>query len=119
MSPNDQKLALDPQDLARLLVARANAGDVEGMAALYEPDAVLSVGEGKVACGTAEIRAFYARLLATGLTFNLGAQRPAIFSGELALTSTRLPNGTITAEVARKQLDGSWRWVIDQPAIAK
>jgi hypothetical protein len=34
--------------------------------------------------------------------------------GLLALSSTRLHYGGITAEVARRQADGSWRWVIDQ-----
>jgi hypothetical protein len=31
----------DPQELERLLVSRQNAGDVDGMAALFEPDAVI------------------------------------------------------------------------------
>jgi ketosteroid isomerase-like protein len=119
MSTESRKLATDPQELARLLVARANAGDVDGMVELYEPDAVLAVGGGSIARGAAQIRAFYANFLATGVRFNLGEQRPAMPSGELALTSTRLPNGTITAEVARRQSDGSWRWVIDQPSISQ
>ena len=36
--------AKDPQDLERLLVARENAGDVAGMTALFEPDAVVDIG---------------------------------------------------------------------------
>jgi hypothetical protein len=36
--------ARDPQDLERLLVSRQRAGDVDGMAALYEPHAVLDCG---------------------------------------------------------------------------
>jgi hypothetical protein len=40
-----------------------------------------------------------------------------IRNGDLALTSTRLPAGGATVEVARRQPDGSWRWVIDQPAV--
>jgi hypothetical protein len=43
--------------------------------------------------------------------------QPAIWNGDLALTSTRLPGGGATVEVARRQPDGSWRWVIDQPAV--
>ena len=116
MSTNNRKLAMDPQELAQLLVARANAGDVEGMVALYEPNAVLAIGGDKVADGIDQIRAFYTNFLATGVRFNVGEQRPAMLSGDLALTSTRLPNGIVTAEVARRQPDGSWRWVIDQPA---
>jgi len=37
--------------------------------------------------------------------------------GNLALTSTRLTGGGATVEVAGRQPDGSWRWVIDQPAL--
>ncbi len=38
--------------------------------------------------------------------------------GDLALTSTRLPDGTVTAEIARRQSDGTWLWVIDQFSIS-
>jgi ketosteroid isomerase-like protein len=113
----DQKTARDPQELARLLVARANAGDVEGMVTLYHTDAVLDCGKGRLAIGREAIRRFYTEFLATGIKFNVGEQRPALICGDTALTSTRLPNGAITAEVARRQGDGSWLWVIDQPAI--
>src|SRR5262249_25438565 len=85
-----REAALDPQDLARLLVARANSGDVDGMVQLYEPDAVLACGGGRVAVGTDEIRAFYADLIAKGTRFHLGDQRAALICGDLALTSTRL-----------------------------
>ncbi len=118
MGHENHPRASDPQELAQLLVAAANAGDVEGMVALYEPEAVLAGGGGKTARGTVEIREFYTALLKTGIVFTLGTQRPPLVSGEIALTSTRLPNGIITAEVARRQEDGSWRWVIDQPSIS-
>ncbi len=118
MNPVSREFARDPQDLARLLVFRANAGDVEGMVALYEPDAALACGDGRIAVGTDAIRKFYTDLLATGPIFDLGEQRPAMLRGNLALTSTRLPNGVVTAEVARKQSDGTWLWVIDQPSIS-
>lgn len=107
----------DPQDLARLLVSREQAGDAEGMAALYESDAILDIGDGQLACGRDAIRRFYAKMVAAGRKFALGDQRPAIVNGDLALTSTRLPNGTVTAEIARRQSDGAWLWVIDQPSI--
>jgi ketosteroid isomerase-like protein len=54
------------------LVSRANAGDVEGMVALYEPDAALACGDGRIAVGTDAIRKFYTDLLATGPTLDLG-----------------------------------------------
>ena len=106
--------ARDPQDLERLLVSRERAGDVDGMAALYEPLAVLDCGGGQLTLGREAIRSFYAELVAMGQKFNFGDQRPAIISGDLALTSTRLLDGSVTAEVARRQGDGTWLWVIDQ-----
>ena len=38
--------ARDPQDLETLLIERQWVGDIEGMVALYEPDAVLDTGDG-------------------------------------------------------------------------
>jgi hypothetical protein len=93
--------AHDPQELERLLVSRERAGDVDGMAALYEPDAILDSGGGQIIVGREAIRAFYAALVATGRKFDFGQQRPAVMSGDLALTSTRGPDSTVTAEVAR------------------
>jgi SnoaL-like domain len=112
-----RELARDPQDLERLLVSRERTGDVDGMAALYEPEAVLDCGDGRLTLGREAIRAFYAALVATGRKFDFGDQHPAIISGDLSLTSTRLPDGSVTAEVARRQSDGTWLWVIDQFSI--
>jgi ketosteroid isomerase-like protein len=111
--------ARDPQELERLLVVRQWAGDVDGMAALYEPDAVLDCGSGRLVRGREAIRAFYTGLVAEGRRFDVGEQRPALISGDVALTSTQLPDGSVTAEVARRQGDGTWLWVIDQFAIAE
>jgi len=104
--------ARDPQDLERLLVSRERAGDIDGMAAFYEPYAVLDCGTEQLMHGREAIRAFYARLVAMGRKFDFGDQRPAIISGDLALTSTRSPDGSVTAEIARRQGDGTWLWVI-------
>jgi hypothetical protein len=118
MSPAAEPIR-DPQELARQLIARELAGDAEGMAALYEPHAVLDGGKGRLVQGRAAIRDFYADLIAAGRKFELGEQRPAVVNGDLALTSTRLPNGQVTAEIARHQTDGTWLWAVDQPKIAK
>jgi hypothetical protein len=58
-----------------------------------------------------------AELLSGRPRFSSAGQQPVIRNGDLALTSTRLPGGGATVEVARRQPDGSWRWVIDQPAV--
>lgn len=45
-----------------------------------------------------------------------GGAMPALRLGDLALTSTRL-GGSATAEVARQQPYGTWRWILDQPNV--
>ena|SRR5271167_3753675 len=77
----DRELATDPQALERFLVVRENLGDAEGMAALYEPDAVLA-GNGHRVVGRDAIRDFYTELIAAGRKFELGVQRPALISGK-------------------------------------
>jgi hypothetical protein len=63
------------------------------------------------------IRQVYQQLLADRPTFVAGDQQPALRFGDLALTSTRLAGGGATVEVARRQPDGTWLWVIDQPNV--
>lgn len=109
--------AIDPNDLARYFVERANAGDVDGLVALYEPDAVLVFPPGNVATGHAEIRAVYVEFLATRPVLTAGVQRPALVSGDLALTATELAGGGVTVEIAHLQPDGCWLWAVDQPAF--
>ncbi len=99
------ELARRPEDLGRFFLERANAGDVEGLVALYEPGARLALPGGGVALGTEAIRHAYEQLLADRPTFTAGDQRPALVSGDLALTSTRIPAGA-TAEIARRRPTG-------------
>jgi hypothetical protein len=44
-------------------------------------------------------------------------QMAPVINGDLAITVSRLPNGNISAEIARRQPDGSWRWTVDQLKI--
>lgn len=115
--PREQ--ARDPQDLERLLVIRQNADDIDGMLELFEADAVIEVDDGRLIRGHDQIARFFEELKAQGRRFNVGVQQPALISGELALTSTRSTNGSVTAEIARRQPDGTWRWVVDRYSIAR
>ena len=112
----ERQRAEQPEDLGRFFVERANAGDLEGLVALYEPSAVLAVPGGAPAAGTDAIRRALGQFL-TGNPKLSGVSQPALRFGDLALTSTRFDGGA-TAEVARRQPDGTWLWVIDQPRIA-
>ncbi|MFB8282644.1 YybH family protein [Nocardia colli] len=110
----DRNPATQPEDLARFFIERANAGDVDGLVALYETGAVLTFPAGNLAAGEPAIRAVYERLLADRPEFTPGEQQPTLINGDLALTSTRLTSGGITVEVARRQPDGTWLWAIDR-----
>ncbi|HET6953712.1 MAG TPA: nuclear transport factor 2 family protein [Acidimicrobiales bacterium] len=106
--------ASEPEHLERFFVERVNAGDVDGLMALFEPDAALACAPGRVATGSAAVRQVLEDFVTSGVTLNLGRQQPILRVGDLALTSTRLDDGGVTAEIARRQPDGTWRWVIDQ-----
>jgi hypothetical protein len=120
--PTGKEPIRDPQELERQLVMRENAGDVDGMTALFEPDAVIELNDGRLVRGKQAIREFFTELQVTGLgpegrRFRLGKQRPALICGDLALTSTHSLDGDITSEVARRQDDGTWLWVIDRWSV--
>ena len=117
MPHDEHETAREPGALAGLFNRRANAGDVEGLVALYEPEALLAAGR-VVATGHAEIRTFYTDLLARRSEFPAAEALPPLRNGPLAMTFARLPNGTLSVEVAREQADGTWLWAIDQLKIA-
>lgn len=108
--------AARPEDLGPLLIEAINAGDLDGLVDLYESEAVLELPDGAAARGRAEIREFFAGFLAGRPTVTPGTALPALVAGDLALTNTRLGADT-TCEVARRQPDGSWRWLLDRPSL--
>jgi uncharacterized protein (TIGR02246 family) len=112
------KPANDPNDLEKYFVERANAGDVEGLVALYEPGAVLVNDDGDILKGLDQIREFFVKFLTSRPQFEPSNQSAAVCSGDIALTSsTNFKNGDVTAEIARRQPDGSWLWVVDQFSV--
>ncbi|MGX9115630.1 hypothetical protein ACWTU6_02880 [Mesorhizobium sp. BHbsci] len=111
--------AREPQDLERLLISRQWVGNVDDMAALFEPHAVVDSGEGRLTLGREAIRALFAGHHRNGLKICGRKISPRLLSAEIfALTPTRLPDGSVTAEVARRQGDWTWPWVIDRFAVA-
>lgn len=113
----DHEPARDPQDLERLLIERQWVGDIEGMTALFAPDAVIDTGEAPLIRGHDAIRALFTDIVAKGRKFTKGKQSAAVINGDVALTSTHLPDGSVTAEVACRQADGTWLWVIDRYSV--
>ena len=117
--PYVHKSAKEPNDLEKFFVERANAGDVDGLVALYEPNAVLVSGDGEQVVGMDGIREFLVDYLKNRPQLAPSVQAPALCSGSLALTSSQHSNGDVSAEIARRQSDGNWLWVIDQFALEK
>jgi uncharacterized protein (TIGR02246 family) len=108
--------ATEPEDLARLFVERGRAGDAEGLAELYEPDAVLGFPPGQVTVGREAIRAVYEKMLEARPDFQLERALSTVRWGDLALTGTYSADNTgVRAQVARRQQDGSWLRIMDRP----
>jgi enoyl-CoA hydratase len=117
----------DPEDLHRLFAERANAGDLDGLIALYEAGAAFVGPDGTNAAGSDAIRDRLEGLLAMAPQITPTSSR-AVIAGDVALLSNRFHmtlgpgdgeraglEGTST-EVARRQPDGGWLYVIDDPA---
>jgi ketosteroid isomerase-like protein len=115
---------LNAADMNAAFAAAVSSGEVENLLVLYEPDALLAPEPGKRARGHAEIRAALGHLLALGGTMEsrnnycLEVGELALLQGEWTLTG-KAPDGTPfevssrTAEVVRRQPDGSWLYVVD------
>jgi uncharacterized protein (TIGR02246 family) len=117
--------ATEPEQIHDLFEQAFNAGDIESLIALYEPDAALIPQPGTVAEGTAAIRDSLQWFLDRGGQITLDTKL-VLRAGDLAflanrwsLTGGTMPDGTpaelgaTTAEVARRQPDGTWLYVID------
>jgi uncharacterized protein (TIGR02246 family) len=101
-----------------LFVERSNAYDAEGVAELYEEDAVLAYPPGSQTVGREAIRELWAKVLADRPHFEPEQPRPTLISGDIALTTTMAKDGTgARVQVLRRQPDGSWLRVLDQPEL--
>ena len=73
---------------------------------------------GSVTTGREAIRELWEKLLPGMPRFAAEEPFPALVSGDIALTATVAKDGTgARAQVARRQPDGSWLRLLDQPEI--
>lgn len=115
-----------PEDMNAAFAEAFNSGDVERLVALYEPTAVLVPVPGRVVEGAPAIRAALEELLALKGRMTSENQY-ALVHGDVALLRARVrlvgtgPGGepleinNHTAEVVRRQPDGSWLYILDHP----
>lgn len=116
--------AQSPQDVPRLIIEALNAQDLEAALSLYEDDAILVPEPGVKATGLDEIRSALADLLAIKPTGTISTKTIDL-TGDIALLHSpwtqvgtdengeKVSFSGITAEVVRKQADGTWKYVID------
>lgn len=122
------ELARQPDDCSRILVAALESGDIETSVALYEPTAVLFKKSGETMTGLDAIRQNNAAVIALKPKFTIEFIKFTV-SGDGTLATNRMkadlaftkPDGQLvhasvdTLEVLRRQEDGSWRYIIDDP----
>ncbi len=115
-----------PEQVLKSVVDGINAGDLDTLMTLYEPDAALAAQPGNLARGIPGIREALAGFIAMKGTLDLKVTRVLEASGLALVISVWSFTGTgpdgepeklagKSADVLRRQEDGSWRIVIDNP----
>lgn len=125
-----QRVAVKPEDLSRCWVEAFNAGDLDGLVALYEPQgAVVDPTTGQLHAGSSAIRALLGGLVAMHVTATLSSAY-CVTNGDLSLgrigwsISGTGADGEPFAmegrsmEVYRRQPDGAWLYALDHPTGA-
>ena len=119
-------LARLPEDCDRLFAEGVNAGDADAVVALYEEGACFVQREG-VAIGPTAIRPVISRMLAAKPRLTCNVWKVVRAGDDLALLyndwslSSAGPDGRPVErtgkalELVRRQPDGNWRFVIDDP----
>jgi uncharacterized protein (TIGR02246 family) len=113
-----------PEQAVELLDRAFNAGDLDAVLGFYEAAAVVVTEPGKMARGREELRNFFERVMRSGTsakqlkTHVIEADGLALFLSRWTL-HTRNGNATsqtfIATTVFRKQPDGTWKVLIDNP----
>jgi ketosteroid isomerase-like protein len=112
--------AHSPEDICRLFRRHMAAGDLDALLDLYDPEAAFLDRSGELKKGTRALREMLAPLAAAKARFDYTI-RQVIQSGDIALmhtdwtVSSPQPMFVYAMEVARRQPDGTWRWLIGDP----
>jgi len=112
--------AKNPEEICQLFKQYMAAGGVESLVNIYDPGATFLSQSGGVKKGRQEMRDVLAPLAAQKPRFDYTI-RQIITSGDIALMHTEWETTAPGApfvyaiEVARRQLDGTWCWLIGDP----
>ncbi|MFN2427183.1 MAG: SgcJ/EcaC family oxidoreductase [Candidatus Binatia bacterium] len=119
--------AKTPAAVNNLFEERVNAGDIEGLLALYESEATVAAGPEGLLVGRAAIRGFLEPLLAMKAVMDMGDITVIALDDNLAVlhhdwrATFTDPDGKQAemtgkaTEVVRRQADGSWLFLLDDP----
>jgi len=127
MDKNEGK-AWQPEQCDRILLAALESGDIDACVALYEPAAVLFKKSGETVSGPEAIRQIYAGMIALQPKFEVEFIKCTV-SADGSIGTNRMKAGMAwkdaagkmhqagfhSLEVVRKQADGSWLFIIDDP----
>jgi uncharacterized protein (TIGR02246 family) len=118
--------AKTPEDMTRVWTEAFNRGDLDALMDCYEPDCVLTRSSGPNVVGREGIRALFGAAFVNRPRMETSV-RKIITNGELALCygdwtlrgtnpdGTPRANSGKSVEVLRRQVDGTWRYILDDP----
>ena len=117
---------MTPEEVLNLVVLGINSGDLNSLMKLYEPDACFASEPGQLAKSPDSIRKCLLGFIDLKGKLDLKVKR-VLQASDLALVTTEWsyigkgPDGNPvnmaakSADVLRRQEDGTWRFVIDNP----
>ncbi len=112
--------AMSPKEICRLFQQYMAEGDIDSVLSVYDPDAVFLNQSGEVKKGGEALRQELAPFAAVKAIFDYNIKQ-VIQAGEIALMHTQWtvsapqPMSMYAIEVARRQPNGTWRWLIGDP----
>lgn len=112
--------AKTPEEICRLFQQYMAEGDIDSVLSVYDPEAVFLNRSGEIRKGEEALREELAPFASAKTTFDFHIKQ-VIQSGDIALMHTQWNISSpeqmslYAIEVARRQPDGTWRWLIGDP----
>jgi ketosteroid isomerase-like protein len=112
---------MEAAQIHRLVEDAFNAGDVDALVALYEEEAAMGAPDGTFVHGHAAIRDQWSGFIALGGTIQMRTRHAevvdnvALLSNDWYFVADGMEFSSRTSEVARRQPDGTCKYLIDNP----